>query len=197
MTIANYDDLKASIARWMNRPDLVDEIPNFVQSAESQISLDLRLRQQLCIGTLYTSVGFNGVSLPADFLEFDSVTFNGNELTQIPFGDLVRSKYTGIPRHYSIGGNELLLSTQADSVAPVEVAYFARFPSLELAPVNGLLQTYPDVYLFASLMMANRFVMNEEAAAKWQGQYIGLVGRLKAADERAKWSGSPLRMRTR
>lgn len=196
MTIASYADLKASVARWMNRPDLVDEIPNFIQSAESQISLDLRLRQQLSVTSLNTTVGFNGLSLPDDFLEFDSVSINGGELSQIGFGELLRMRASGLPRHYAIGGNELLLSVPATTVYPVDVTYFARFPSLEEVPVNGLLLNYPDVYLFGALMWANRFVMNEEMASKWQGQYIGLVQRLMAADRKALWSGSSLRMRT-
>lgn len=197
MPIANYTDLKASVARWINRPDLTDEIPNFIQSAESQIALDLRLRQQLSIAQLITSVGFNGLVLPDDFLEFDSVSVDGNQLSQISFGELLRLKASGIARHYAIGGNELLLSVPATTNYPVDITYFARFPALEVEPVNGLLLNHSDVYLFGSLMWAFRYVMNEAMAAGWQGQYLALVKRLMAADEKAKWSGSALRMRTR
>lgn len=197
MAILAYADLQASIARWMNRPDLADEIPNFIRSAEAQIALDLRLRQQLSVAQLYTTVGFNGIALPGDFLEFHSVSLNGNDLTQIGFGELQRLKERGVPRHYALGGNELLMSVTAQTVYPVDVAYYARFPALEEALTNGLLQNYSDVYLFGALMWACRFTMNEAAAAQWQGQYLGIVGRLKAADERAKWSGSALRMRPR
>jgi hypothetical protein len=197
MPIANYTDLKASVARWMNRTDLTDDIPDFIRSAESQIAIDLRLRQQLCIAQLSTTAGVNGIALPEDFLEFDSVGMNGRELEQISFGELVRNRATGTPRNYAIGGNELLLSTQADGAYPVNVTYFARFPALEDVPVNGLLLNYPDVYLFASLMWGFRFVMNEAAAAQWQGQYIGLKDRLMGADKRALYSGSSLRTRPR
>lgn len=197
MAIANYTDLKAAVARWLNRADLTDDIPGFIQSAEGQIAIDLRLRQQLCITQLITTPGYNGLSLPNDFLEFDSVSLNGNSLEQISFGELLRGKATGIPRSYAIGGNELLLSVPATTAYPIDVTYFARFPALELAPTNGLLINYPDIYLFGALMWGFRFVMNEEAAAKWQGQYVGLKDRLIGADKRALYSGSALRMRAR
>lgn len=197
MTIANYTDLKTSVARWMNRADLVDDIPSFIQSAEAQIAIDLRLRQQLCIAQLRTTAGFNGIALPDDFLEFDSVSLNGNEMDQISFGELLRLKASGIPRSYAIGGNELLLSVPATTAYSLDVTYFARFPPLEQEPVNGLLLNYPDLYLFASLMMGFRFVMNEEVASKWQAQYIALADRMRSADKRALYSGSALRMRTR
>lgn len=197
MPIANYTDLKAAVARWMNRADLVDDIPSFIQSAEAQIAIDLRLRQQLCIAQLKTTAGFNGIALPDDFLEFDSVSLNGNEMDQISFGELLRLKASGIPRSYAIGGNELLLSVPATTVYPLDVTYFARFPPLEQEPVNGLLLNYPDLYLFASLMWGFRFVMNEEMASKWQAQYIALADRMRSADKRALYSGSALRMRTR
>lgn len=197
MPIANYTDLKTAVARWMNRADLVDDIPSFIQSAEAQIAIDLRLRQQLCVAQLVTTAGYNGISLPSDFLEFDSVSLNGNYLEQISFGDLLRTKADGIPRSYAIGGNELLLSVPATTAYPVDVTYFARFPALELVPVNGLLVNYPDIYLFGALMWGFRFVMNEAAAAQWQGQYVGLKDRLIGADKRALYSGSALRMRPR
>lgn len=197
MAIANYTDLKAAVARWLNRADLTDDIPGFIQSAEAQIAIDLRLRQQLCVAQLSTTAGYNGISLPADFLEFDNVSLNGNPLEQISFGDLLRTKADGIPRSYAIEGNELILSVPATSAYPIDVTYFARFPSLESVPINGLLVNYPDIYLFGALMWGFRFVMNEEMAAKWQGQYIGLKDRLMGADKRALYSGSALRMRTR
>ena len=45
MALANYADLTASVANWLNRTDLTAIIPDFVAMAESDISRDLRLRK--------------------------------------------------------------------------------------------------------------------------------------------------------
>ena len=47
MALANYADLTASVANWLNRTDLTAIIPDFVAMAESDISRDLRLRKQI------------------------------------------------------------------------------------------------------------------------------------------------------
>lgn len=199
MPIQNYTDLKASVANWMNRGDVnvTDRVPDFIRSAESQIAIDFRLRQQLAIAQLNTTVGFNGIALPDDFLEFDSVSIDGQPLEEVSLADIMRWKYSGTARHYAVAGNQMTLSVQAGTVYPVDVTYFQRFTPLEVNPTNGLLTNYPDVYLFAALMSGFRFVMNEAAAAQWQGQYIALAARLHAADVKARYSGSNLRVRAR
>lgn len=197
MAISNYTDLKAAVARWLNRADLTDDIPGFIQSAESQISIDLRLRQQLANTQLMTTSGYHGISLPGDWLEFDSVSIDGDPLEEVSFADILREKASGTARRYAVAGNELILSVQANSAYPVDVTYFQRFPALEDVPTNGLLANYPDLYLFGALMWGFRFVMNEASAAAWQGQYIGLVDRLHEADKKARYSGSTLRVRAR
>ena len=37
MSLANYDGLKASVANWLNRTDLLTEIPDFIELAENRI----------------------------------------------------------------------------------------------------------------------------------------------------------------
>jgi len=44
MSLANYTDLLASVATWLNRTDLTSVIPDFVTLAEERIARDLAER---------------------------------------------------------------------------------------------------------------------------------------------------------
>src|SRR3954471_22204853 len=81
MALANYTDLLASVASWMNRTDLGSVIPDFVTIAEGRIARDLRVRKQLTSTTLSTSASTRLVALPTDWLEFENVSIAGSPET--------------------------------------------------------------------------------------------------------------------
>ena len=45
MALANFTDLKASIADFLNRSDLTDVIPDFIKLTESDLNRQLRTRE--------------------------------------------------------------------------------------------------------------------------------------------------------
>jgi hypothetical protein len=47
MNFTTYDDLKSTIEKWLMRPDLVDDIPAFIELAEAMLSRRLRTRQMV------------------------------------------------------------------------------------------------------------------------------------------------------
>jgi hypothetical protein len=83
--------LQASIARWMNRTDLTEAIPDFILLAEARIQSDLRVRQMVTTDTLTTTTDEPKVALPADWLEFKAVTYAGKPLEYMP-ADQLRAK---------------------------------------------------------------------------------------------------------
>jgi len=195
MALSTYAELQASIARWMSRTDLGADIPDFIRTGESQIAIDLRLRQQLAVVSFNTVANYQGITLPDDFLEFESVGIDGVPLDYITNNQLYREDAKGQVRTYSIVGNQLILGVVPATVYAVDATYYQRFPALSLVNSNGLLANHPDVYLFASLMSGYRFIMNEERANYWQGQYAAMVQRLNSVSKAALVSGSTLRIR--
>ena len=67
MALTNYDDLKASIADFLNRDDLTAVIPDFITLAEGQLNKELRhWRMQDRVVSIVDS---QYTALPNNFLE--------------------------------------------------------------------------------------------------------------------------------
>ena len=74
MALANYTDLLASIAGWLNRTDLTAVIPDFVTLAEARIARDLRLRRQVTLASVIVSDENVTAALPTGFLEIENAS---------------------------------------------------------------------------------------------------------------------------
>ena len=189
MALATYADLQASVASWMNRTDLGPVIPDFIAIAESRIADDLRLREMLATVNL-TSVG--GLApLPADWLEFERLSFNGAPLEGVTTQRL-RGLWPGhLPTVYAIEGATLLVPGDVTLAA----LYYARVPALAAAGSNWLLARHPNIYLYGALVSACQFTMADERANYWGALYTQAVQAAKSSEVRAMSSGGPLRMR--
>ena len=58
MALATYDNIAASIADWLNRSDLTDQIPDFITLAsnEAQRKLDVPITKQVMNQTVTSSI---------------------------------------------------------------------------------------------------------------------------------------------
>lgn len=202
MALANYNDLLASVASWMNRTDLTTVIPDFVAIAEGRIANDLRIRQQLTSSTLTTVAGTQTVTLPTDYLEFENVSIAGTPDTncQVSTKEHLDANYPaggaqGRPIVFTIVGNVICFGPTPDAVYTVNVDYYGRFDPLATTPTNGLLTYQPNLYLYACLREAALFVRDDERAAHWDVLYRGVAKTLTDIDDNATHSGSALRVK--
>lgn len=203
MSLANYTDLQASVASWMNRTDLAAVIPDFIKIAEARITTDLRINDQLTTSTLSTVAGTQTVALPTDWLEFLSLSINGEPMEYLT-ADCIRERAdegaNGSPRTptmYAIEGANLILSPTPDTVYTIDIRYYAKVPALASNATNWLLTKYPNIYLYGALVSGAQFTMNDERANYWGTLYTQAIQVAKASDVRALSSGSPLTVRTR
>ena len=113
-----------------------------------------------------------------------------------PWGD-------GTPRRFTIVGNEVEWSpfpaVPQDATTPpnwpvAEMAYYQR-QNLGMADgdTNGVLSTYPAIYIYGSLIHASPFLRDDSRVATWQKFYDGAIAGANAEHERARSQGSPLR----
>ena len=68
MSYTTYTALKASVAAYLARTDLTDQIPDFITFAENRLRRELRIRQMLKTVTATTTAADGTVGLPTDFL---------------------------------------------------------------------------------------------------------------------------------
>lgn len=198
-----YTGLLAQIALWMNRNDLGAVIPSFVALAESRIARDLRIRKQIFTTGITASTTTRAVALPTDWLELVNLSITSVTAPSIQYMtlDQLDAKFpeggcSGQPYYYTINGDNVLFGPTPDSAYPIDVIYYARFPSLSVVESNWLYTNHPSIYLYGCLREGALFVKDSKSAAEWDGLFKNEVKSLQDDDDEATHSGSVLVVKT-
>ena len=67
MALSNYSELQSSIADWLNRSDLTNQIKDFIALAEAEINSKLRIRKMISSTTI--TVDSETESIPSGLLQ--------------------------------------------------------------------------------------------------------------------------------
>lgn len=206
MALATYSDLKATVADWLNRQDLAAVIPSFITLAEAQFNRDERLRVKESMVRATASLDNQYESLPGDYLEMANIQINNVtpfqkmqflSLNQI---DDYKNSFTtnGVPKYYTIVGNQLELLPVPGAAYTAEMVYYAKIASLsDTNTTNWLLTKSPDVYLYGALIQSAPYLKDDERVATWMSLYERALEDIEKADERALFSGSTIKVRTK
>lgn len=213
--INSYDTLKAAMADWLNRQDLVAQIPQFISLFEAEYDMDERGRIQKSVVISQADLAQELSPVPADYIQMQNLRIPGSTnnydgldmLTSNQVG-WFRERYNvaGEPLYYAIIGTQLRLVPAPDQQYSFEMEYFAKLPKLQdestpgagdAVPTNWLLQDHPSIYLYGSLKHAEPYLKNDERVATWKGLYDEAMDKLNVTDDRALFSGAPPKMRTR
>jgi len=194
MAITTYTELKTAVASWLNRSDLTDNIPDFINFAEKQLDRELPALGTDASTTVSTVAGTQTASLPSDYKGFRVIrlTYSGADyvLDYIPtaVGDRQHFKQSGRPAFFSItsasGTSKIKLFPSPDAVYTITVEYLASPTQMSASTANNLwIDKYPDLLLYATLMNAEPFIMNDERMAVWSGAYAKLIDQIKLSEE--------------
>jgi hypothetical protein len=209
MSLVTYTDLQSAIGNWLARADLSANIPDFITLAEARIfygsddpnfpspPLRLRAMEQITDPTVYQTVaGTATVALPAGFVEARAVSLNTSPIADL---DFVTQKQlnaawvgtvTGQPKVYTFQGDSLRLGPTPDAAYGVVLSYYKRFDPLATTPTNWLMANAPGVYLYAALLEAQPFIMNDQRLPVWASMLGGATRALMLADQRDRWGGA-------
>lgn len=208
LAIENYDDLQSEILEWMDRTGdsaAEERVTKWILLAESWFNRELRTPEME--RTVTFSIEDEDIPLPADYLGMRAIyqetspdfPLNGMSPDQLrrDFGG-----QAGIPQAYAIVGGGLRLAPVPETELLYTMDYFGRIDNLSVtAPSNWLLETAPDLYLFASLFYGYTWAGNPERAAEAQGLAIAILDRLKTTSTAARWGAgqrpNPVRQATR
>jgi hypothetical protein len=198
LQVVDYATLQAAVKDVLNREDLTDNVPVFIQDAEAMFSREIRYRSMLV--TDKTNVDEITENLPADFLELKEIQFNTNPVViphyMIPtqLGEY-QSRHPGLggtPRHFTIKGLQIAFDRVPTGSPELEITSYADIPSLtDAEPTNMLLLDAPDLYKYGTLMMAEVFLKNDPRLATWTAMYQNAKDKLHAADRRAELNPGP------
>lgn len=203
MSIATYSELKTAVANYLARTDLTDQIPDFIRFAELRLRRELRIRQMLKSVTTSTTGGDSTVELPSDFLEIRDFSVSTNPIQPLTysspaiFSRNTRSTESGKPLDYTILASEFQLAPAPDGTYTLKLLYFAAPTFLgDTNSSNVFLENSPDALLYASLIEAEPYIMNDARINTWGTMYDRAISTLTKSDESSQYSGVPLSMTT-
>jgi hypothetical protein len=201
MSLATYSDLKTTVANYLARTDLTTQIPDFIRFAELRLRRELRIRQMLKTVTTTTTGGDPTVALPSDFLETRDFFVSTNPIQPLTyaspaiFSRNTNTTQSGKPLNYTILASEFKLSPVPDSNYTLEMLYFAAPVFMDdTVSSNAFMANAPDALLYASLLEAEPYLMNDARINTWGSLYERTITNLIKSDEASQYSGVPLSM---
>lgn len=201
MALATYSDLQTTVANYLGRSDLTSQIPDFISLAELRLSRDIRTRRMLKTSTTTMVVADPTIGLPTDFLSIRDVFIQGTPRTVVAyispaiFSSNSRADESGLPVFYTMRGNEMEFAPKPDSGYTLQMLYYAKPTELSSTNAsNEFLANYPDALLYAALLEAEPYLMNDARTTTWSSLYNQAVTRINTSDEESEFSGVPLVM---
>jgi hypothetical protein len=199
MSFATYSDLQTSIAGYLARTDLTSQIPDFITFAENRLRRELRIRQMLKSVTTSTVSSDATVEVPSDFLEIRDFVVMTNPITPLSYSSPSslsndpRTSQVGVPRSYTILASEFQLTPIPDAAYTLKMLYYAAPAYLTTNNTsNTFLLNAPDALLYASLIEAEPYLMNDARINTWGTMYDRAISSLTKSDESTQYSGVPL-----
>ena len=203
MSLTTYSELQSTIAGYLARSDLTTQIPDFIRLAEVRLRRDLRIRQMLTSTTLTCTSGTATVNIPSDFLEVKDFVVTGNPVMPLNyespslFSRNSRSMDAGKPLNYTVLATTLKLAPIPDSNYTLSLVYSAAPAYLsDTNTSNTFMVNCPDLLLYASLLEAEPYLMNDARINTWGTMFDRAMSSLTRSEEKGQYSGVPLAMQT-
>lgn len=175
MALANYTDLKASIADYLARTDLTSVIPTFISLAETRLGRDVRLMEMLTQTNI--SVLNGSATMPSNFLELREIHFTGNPVITLEYQSpdlFYRNGFqnnSNQPVYYTFIDNTIVFAPTG-TPANVTVLYYAQPTALSDSNLtNAFTSVCMDALLYASLAEASIYLMDDARLQTWSPLY--------------------------
>jgi hypothetical protein len=198
MALSTCAELKEMVATWLGRPadtQITSNVADFVTLAEAYLNRNLRVRQMETVSTFNTVDG--STNLPDDYLAWKRMTWLGTPNISLEYvsPDLLRRAHTtaeeGTPSMFTIEGSDLIFRPYDDDTEFAFLYYAKLSPLSDDTDTNWLLDQNPDLYLAATMVEANSFLLNSDHASLWASKREGIINEMLRLSEKTK---GPLRV---
>lgn len=203
--LTTYEGLQAVAADWLGRDDLASQIPVFIALAEKRMNRELRLRVMEQTATAALPAGVHIVELPERripgdwkvFLEMRDLAWRTADnvirnLKYAPPDDyVVESRPAGIPEQYTIVSNKLYLLPAPAWEGELRLTYYGEIPPLsEEQPTNNVLQMFPDLYLYGTLVETGPYTRSSAPLDTWAEYYAAARQKAEQKERRARFTAN-------
>lgn len=186
LSFESYDDLQVAIATYLQRSNLSAQIPLFIQLAEVRLgNLIKTLPQQVSLPyQIVPAMGTNRINLPSDFGALIRATYGNFPLAYISPEQLNIDKTRDRTNEFTIIGNNFFLQTYVDGSSTLTLYYYQQLQGLsDNNESNWLLEDYPNIYLYACLLEASPYIIDDERLPVWEQMLEEAITEVKQAAE--------------
>ena len=195
-----YAELQACLLAWLDDSAANINPAECIGLAERRLSRLLNAPEMEATTTL--DAGRPVIDLPQDFREARECTLDtAPRIALEPTAPatlrlLFGSRRVGQPQVYAISGSSLLIAPAPDGAYTIRLVYKQAIPSLsDTSPTNWLLAKHPDLYVAASLAMAEFRGWNDARLPLLKAWYDELIEEVNEAGLRTRHGAGPIRMR--
>jgi len=195
--VTNYGELKTWISSTGHRGDLTDDIPGFIQDAESMIATHVRSVEMVSTTPLVEADRDAGAvyNLSSDFLGAKAVTGTqssvGYSLKQISIAELYRYGLSGTPVVYAIYDQQIEFRAAPAADTEFTVIYFKRLAEFSAdGDTNTLLTNHPTLYQHAAMHWFHVHTQDVELASAHESAFMDAAVAVSALAEEVRGSAT-------
>lgn len=171
MSFDNYGELKAAIKSFLwDRPDIDNQIPNFVKLAETEARRLLKTREANATQRFAYSAGMS--SIPCGAGNILAVRLGGDDVRPWRTLDYVSPEQfvsihehdsIGYPRFYTVQNERIMFAPRGNAASQGEIVYIDSFcPLQDDDDCNWLLRDHPDIYLCGALKWGKAWLISDD-----------------------------------
>ncbi len=189
-------ELFDSVEAYTRRTDsaFTGQLPTMLKHVEARIAREIVHSSMVTVTTL--ALSGRTVTVPADCLEVRSVSVQEGPQLDWVTPEVIREGRlwdgSGDPCQYTIEGRDIYVAPAG--TATLDLSYYAKFTAMTAdADTTALLTSDPDLYLYAMLHEAGKFIQDRDYATEMNAQYVDIKRTVLAQDLDYQASGSVTR----
>jgi hypothetical protein len=191
----NYGELKSQFQGLLNRRDVTpSQVAIFIDQSITRCQRELRLPLMEKVITVTIDDSYDGIAIPADFLELISIeNSDGFEMERRTLQEVKRlaaSGNLGKPRVYMRQGSKWYFGPKPQVDDTITIAYYAEFDALSAdSDTNKLTISAPDLAMYGALSYACDFFIDDRAAT-FEGRFQAIKVELNNQKNMDELSGN-------
>jgi len=187
----DYPELIAEVTERSGDSTVATRASMYLRMAEAAIDKALRIGDSESIEVLTTDAS-GEATLPSDFSMIRMVQIGVREAEAIDFPTATLTPFV-LPRPiygYAIRGNKIVTTTPNTDVT---LYYYAKIQPLDLTGTNWLIESDPEIYLYAMLKQVFMARLDAEKAAAAEAMFNSLTAEKRSADAIVRFGRKPFR----
>lgn len=195
----NFGEIKSTVADYLNRTDLTNNIPFWVNTAMRKIERINNFNYMLSTTTsLAFADGSDSVTPPSDLKEvvwWYAVENNSKNFLEhvarkeIEKLELDTSPTEDRPTKWAWVGTNFKVVPTADQTYTNKMLYYAKSAELSSdSDTNWLTNNVPEVLIYGALLEATPYLKDDQRIAVWNSYYEGALAELTSQDNSEAWS---------